>query len=132
MLVFLFFFSSRRRHTRCALVTGVQTCALPISVVDIDRNITAEGWFRFDRATASWMPVFSKGLNNTSPYRMAINSNGAVWGAVRDAAGVEHGQSAGGGVPFGEWTHLAVGADRDDGDRVLYDTGGAVGLRHRR
>src|SRR3546814_16029091 len=35
-LVFLywcvFFFSSRRRHTRCALVTGVQTCALPISL----------------------------------------------------------------------------------------------------
>src|SRR3546814_3711658 len=27
----VFFFSSRRRHTRCALVTGVQTCALPIS-----------------------------------------------------------------------------------------------------
>src|SRR3546814_5358 len=36
----LFFFSSRRRHTRCALVTGVQTCALPISEIrahcDID------------------------------------------------------------------------------------------------
>src|SRR3546814_6548985 len=35
-----FFFSSRRRHTRCALVTGVQTCALPIydigCVVSID------------------------------------------------------------------------------------------------
>src|SRR3546814_15703996 len=29
---FVFFFSSRRRHTRCALVTGVQTCALPISL----------------------------------------------------------------------------------------------------
>src|SRR3546814_19558668 len=27
----VFFFSRRRRHTRCALVTGVQTCALPIS-----------------------------------------------------------------------------------------------------
>src|SRR3546814_14041633 len=27
-----FFFSSRRRHTRCSLVTGVQTCALPISI----------------------------------------------------------------------------------------------------
>src|SRR3546814_76678 len=27
---FCFFFSSRRRHTSCALVTGVQTCALPI------------------------------------------------------------------------------------------------------
>src|SRR3546814_6809366 len=32
MVFFLFFFSSRRRHTRCALVTGVQTCALPISL----------------------------------------------------------------------------------------------------
>src|SRR3546814_5306276 len=30
----MFFFSSRRRHTRCALVTGVQTCALPISEAD--------------------------------------------------------------------------------------------------
>src|SRR3546814_14835731 len=30
LVVQLFFFSSRRRHTRCALVTGVQTCALPI------------------------------------------------------------------------------------------------------
>src|SRR3546814_8043541 len=29
-----FFFSSRRRHTSCALVTGVQTCALPISDID--------------------------------------------------------------------------------------------------
>src|SRR3546814_4604560 len=29
-----FFFSSRRRHTSCALVTGVQTCALPISSAD--------------------------------------------------------------------------------------------------
>src|SRR3546814_10165287 len=28
--VFFFFFSNRRRHTSCALVTGVQTCALPI------------------------------------------------------------------------------------------------------
>src|SRR3546814_10256077 len=27
---YCFFLSSRRRHTRCALVTGVQTCALPI------------------------------------------------------------------------------------------------------
>src|SRR3546814_20060690 len=30
----VFFFSSRRRHTRCALVTGVQTCALPISMLE--------------------------------------------------------------------------------------------------
>src|SRR3546814_6410239 len=29
-MLMMFFVSSRRRHTRCALVTGVQTCALPI------------------------------------------------------------------------------------------------------
>src|SRR3546814_3597904 len=34
----MFFFSSRRRHTRCALVTGVQTCALPIF-----RSLTGAG-----------------------------------------------------------------------------------------
>src|SRR3546814_2264337 len=37
----IFFFSSRRRHTRCALVTGVQTCALPISL--FDRKVTLNG-----------------------------------------------------------------------------------------
>src|SRR3546814_9281779 len=30
LCVLMFVLSSRRRHTRCALVTGVQTCALPI------------------------------------------------------------------------------------------------------
>src|SRR3546814_6981569 len=30
--MFYFFFSSRRRHTRCALVTGVQAGSLPISL----------------------------------------------------------------------------------------------------
>src|SRR3546814_1283392 len=48
--VLCFFFSSRRRHTRCALVTGVQTCALPISYaravgldeVQIAREVRAE------------------------------------------------------------------------------------------
>src|SRR3546814_4521784 len=35
-LSIFFFFSSRRRHTRCALVTGVQTCALPIYLKHAD------------------------------------------------------------------------------------------------
>src|SRR3546814_6879431 len=34
-MILSFFFSSRRRHTRCALVTGVQTCALPIYSLDL-------------------------------------------------------------------------------------------------
>src|SRR3546814_14593024 len=36
-----FFFSSRRRHTRCALVTGVQTCALPIFDPAIEERLLA-------------------------------------------------------------------------------------------
>src|SRR3546814_5245448 len=45
-----FFFSSRRRHTRCALVTGVQTCALPIYEI-----ITA-GLLRFVRKPVEIIP----------------------------------------------------------------------------
>src|SRR3546814_9595276 len=41
--VLFFFFSSRRLHTICALVTGVQTCALPISQTD-----TSAGDKKFD------------------------------------------------------------------------------------
>src|SRR3546814_3495699 len=37
-MISYFFFSSRRRHTRCALVTGVQTCALPILQLLIDKG----------------------------------------------------------------------------------------------
>src|SRR3546814_485902 len=43
---FFFLFSSRRRHTRCALVTGFQTCALPISVLyaaNVDEDSAATG-----------------------------------------------------------------------------------------
>src|SRR3546814_7231653 len=48
----LFFFSSRRRHTRCALVTGVQTCALPISGSICECRLAAgEGQDRLYRAT---------------------------------------------------------------------------------
>src|SRR3546814_4183904 len=43
-----FFFSSRRRHTRCALVTGVQTCALPICL---------KGQSEEDIAAAFFIPV---------------------------------------------------------------------------
>src|SRR5213076_3515887 len=35
--IFFFFFSSRRRHTRWLVVTGVQTCALPILTANLSR-----------------------------------------------------------------------------------------------
>src|SRR6059058_6375378 len=47
------FFSSRRRHTICRYVTGVQTCALPISVI-----------------TGSWsmplLPILSNAVHNSA------------------------------------------------------------------
>src|SRR3546814_3499575 len=51
-LLACFFFSSRRRHTRCALVTGVQTCALPIS----DETLNPDSLDIVDlaRRTADW------------------------------------------------------------------------------
>src|SRR3546814_4540171 len=54
------FFSSRRRHTRCALVTGVQTCALPILEIRVADNGEIQvkspgmftGYYRNPEATA--------------------------------------------------------------------------------
>src|SRR3546814_4458564 len=53
----VFFFSSRRRHTRCALVTGVQTCALPIYRDNRGRQIVREGIAEQDRADQSVGPA---------------------------------------------------------------------------
>src|SRR3546814_4063427 len=44
----VFFFSSRRRHTRCALVTGVQTCALPIYGYLLDQFLRESSNVRTD------------------------------------------------------------------------------------
>src|SRR3546814_10661159 len=69
---FVFFFSSRRLHTRCALVTGVQTCALPICAVERDRRANARE------------PVTALALENqrreASEHRVAIGESGIVAG----------------------------------------------------
>src|SRR3546814_9224173 len=57
----LFFFSSRRRHTRYALVTGVQTCALPISeiAVQLQRSLgrlLRRGVIAFQKSRSSCNP----------------------------------------------------------------------------
>src|SRR3546814_8752059 len=39
-MLYMFLFSSRRRHTRCAVVTGVQTCALPICIASPDAMVS--------------------------------------------------------------------------------------------
>src|SRR3546814_8179747 len=72
-----FFFSSRRRHTRCALVTGVQTCALPISAfLEPEAAVAAaEAWNADVRATAP-------------ADRLVIWQTGDGWEPICDALGL--------------------------------------------
>src|SRR3546814_7146278 len=72
-----FFFSSRRRHTRCALVTGVQTCALPICL-----GIEIELVGHFDPVT------FDQGCVETirgAAERLGYSHRDIVSGAGHDA-----------------------------------------------
>src|SRR3546814_2467064 len=74
-----FFFSSRRRHTRCALVTGVQTCALPISA----RFKTSHETIRRDLAVLAEAGAVLKvhggarlpGRQEEGPFRERLASN---------------------------------------------------------
>src|SRR3546814_297841 len=63
----LFFFSSRRRHTRCALVTGVQTCALPILPIKRSGAISSEPSDSSDR-----LDEWQQALQSTSFFRGAF------------------------------------------------------------
>src|SRR3546814_3756288 len=58
---FLFFFTSRRRHTRCALVTGVQTCALPIFSNKLTINHTIACLSHY-AVQIKWRPTRNDGL----------------------------------------------------------------------
>src|SRR3546814_9523224 len=62
----VFFFSSRRRHTRCALVTGVQTCALPISSVGNFATAVEQATRRIE-AAASGGPEKLVGAHTAGP-----------------------------------------------------------------
>src|SRR3546814_13313807 len=61
LLVYMcFFFSSRRRHTRCALVTGVQTCALPIfRIGSFSKSLSAAVRCGHIAARADWIEALA-------------------------------------------------------------------------
>src|SRR3546814_7958516 len=65
LLCWFFVVSSRRRHTRCALVTGVQTCALPIcsgsnlSDVAVSKDCTVT-IAKFDKQASASIKVNTK------------------------------------------------------------------------
>src|SRR3546814_5286182 len=78
MVGLVMYFSSRRRHTRCALVTGVQTCALPIYAapgdpllnfeitqpINSDQTAAIDGW-EFALQHSFWDTGFGVILNYT-------------------------------------------------------------------
>src|SRR3546814_2393338 len=76
-MLFSFFFSSRRRHTRCALVTGVQTCALPI----------------FGDEDVCFAPVLSPIEAAAHPHFAARQSTAAVDGVLQPAPAPRFGRT---------------------------------------
>src|SRR3546814_5256179 len=91
----IFFFSSRRRHTRCALVTGVQTCALPIYTSTLSQwgNFTTGG-IRVRRGTTN------------------ITSAGGVF-SIQPTANGGCSADLGGGICIDDATRATTGADRN-------------------
>src|SRR3546814_5433767 len=84
--MFCCFLASRRRHTRCALVTGVQTCALPICFP----------WSSGGKATATWpLPL--------TPSRPRCSPGNCVTAITRSCGGTHR-------TPFSSWTRLARGS----------------------
>src|SRR3546814_17608355 len=87
----MFFFSSRRRHTRCALVTGVQTCALPIftrdwvtELVDAGDPYTGraaelvKGSLKIDYAMAQALVGKQVSFGELVPHEIPVNDMGDI------------------------------------------------------
>src|SRR3546814_12069598 len=87
MLVGLFFFSSRRRHTRCALVTGVQTCALPISLGSATLAVLAEPGEPVLAEALTYPGVLDAARLLRRPLKpVAMDEEGVIPGALDEAA----------------------------------------------
>src|SRR3546814_6275147 len=87
---FVFFFSSRRRHTICALVTGVQTCALPISTAKFLRAIRGcRRRFPARRTQGGawgWLLCHPKARRRPCGTPEANRSEGTCGGAVKEVS----------------------------------------------
>src|SRR3546814_3832322 len=99
-----FFFSSRRRHTSCALVTGVQTCSLPISLGD-PRQRRGDAGARHDalRRALRLVPLCHRGDAQLAGPAAADGRGAGVPGmtGIADNAGSSL-ATAGAPVSFGE------------------------------
>src|SRR3546814_4394965 len=83
MCVAVFFVSSRRRHTRCALVTGVQTCALPIYISGTSLSAQA----RYAAGTREILECYFEGRPIRDEYLIVDGGKLAGTGARSYASG---------------------------------------------
>src|SRR3546814_15204127 len=122
----LLFFSSRRRHTRCALVTGVQTCALPISA---DHHLSRRGDVGRDASTRSLSPARAHGAGpagggGSEAARRAGGRARLEMAVHLSRTGRRDGERAGAaGEPAGPLDRKRVGSGRGGSVRVGF--GGA-------
>src|SRR3546814_15561487 len=88
-------FSSRRRHTRCALVTGVQTCALPISAIV---NCTSVTMYQGSKdlldysATKGAITAFTRSLSENligDGIRVNAVAPGPIWTPLNPSGGAD-------------------------------------------
>src|SRR3546814_4942994 len=88
----MFFFSSRRRHTRCALVTGVQTCALPIYRRNAAPECERGEYCRADRAARQRHHHGVAGDGASVPLQAGVERDHRpfVGAAAREARSEEH------------------------------------------
>src|SRR3546814_14378394 len=85
---YYYFFSSRRRHTICALVTGVQTCALPICRSQAGRDDPRQ---RLRAAARSLRSFAGSGHSAVRPRQGHRRTNDAARSAARDDRGLRSG-----------------------------------------
>src|SRR3546814_6861792 len=75
MMSCCFFFTSRRRHTRCALVTGVQTCALPIyrmlGSTGESEEVVQDAWLR-------WHDAAHERIDNLEAWLVTVTTRLAI------------------------------------------------------
>src|SRR3546814_18714614 len=115
---YVFFFSSRRRHTRCALVTGVQTCALPIC-----RSVPAPAAFRHrSSADRRWPAAASAPARGGPAYPSRTDRRDPPFVPERFRNGPPHWRAARHGGP-----RSRIAAAAENGRAGGRDTGGQVG-----
>src|SRR3546814_1180680 len=112
--VLVFFFSSRRRHTRCALVTGVQTCALPISK---NPGMCSRGQImRFSLVTTFAAALLLAACSTPSEEAATTSGSGSSsTGTTQSTTGTQSGAIP--GPDEGSQEELTV----EVGDRVFFD-----------